>query len=730
MIQHFADKSANVVLVESTSSMRQSMAEVLKNAGFKNIQAVASIQDAYAQLETEVVHWMILPLGSDQPINAMHMLGLCVEVPELRHIRISLILDESERDVLSKAFDLGAMSWHPKTATKNEFQSEIEKLVQKLNTFNNTPTLVAADYLREHLVASKDPVARLLLETSLNTLFPGNPRLMLQLAKAQNSSGMTAQARATVGQVKIVGPELTAEADNVLSSFAPSEGDKAAGTANVLGVNSCVIIDSDDAVRSSIEALLKELGVTQVNAFGDGEAAWKHLDANPEPSLVLMEWRVPQISGPQLIQRIRHKGFHATTIILHSSLVKASDLNLLKEISVANLATKPYEKTSFLKAIIGTVQQERSPTEHQALERKFRTLLAANKVKEAKEAIGRFLTDTAVSDGRKALVEAELAFAMGDFHLARGRSIDSLKALGENILTLNVMAKTFMRLGDHGNALKCFEKAQSLSPQNIERLCLIAETQTDLGEKGESDAALAAAAKIDQGSSQVKEATARISVMSGPAELAQKLMSTLESAANVVSYLNNKAVASTRMGKFDLGFELYDKTLQSLGPDHELKGVVLYNLALAKIRSGDNTGAMKALEQAIATNSPRTKQKASSLHTRLKQAMDKGTNVKLHEDDKTAQALQSAMGSNDKESAKSVAPLVDDSKATLADFHAAIMDGLNPVRGEICCYMLYNFKGKLEEKLQNLFKNPPKYARRAAIEREESGGVDRAARAS
>lgn len=730
MSQSFKDKSASVVLVEPQASLRGSMSDVIKTAGFKNVQAVSSLQDAYAQIQTETVHWLIVPLAADQPINAMHLLGLCVEIAELRHIRISLILDEAEKYVIAKAFDLGAMSWHPKTANKSDFQGEIEKMLLKMSGYDFNPSLVAADYLRDYLTTAKDHTSRLLLDSSISTLFPGNPKLMLHLAKAQNAAGMTAQARITLVQAKMIGPEVAMEADNILGTFAAPTGDqKPASTTNVLGIAECVVIDPDDAVRTSIEELLQEMGVEQVHCFADGEAAWKHFEINPEPTMVLMEWRIPQLSGPQLIQRLRHKGFHGTTIVVHSSLVKPTDVNLLKEISVANLASKPYDRTALLKSLVGTIQQERSPTEHQAIERKFRTLLAAGKTREAKDVIGRFINDPNVPVGRKALVEAELAFSMGDYNTARTRAFDSMKASGENILTLNVMAKTFLRLGDHGNAMKCFEKAQNLSPQNIERLCLIAETQTEMGDDAAAAKTLQSATTLDKDGAQGKEAAAKIAIIGGAGDLAQKLMSSLDSIGDVVSYLNNKAVAATRMGNFEAGFDLYDKTIKSLPKDHDLTGVVFYNLALAKIRAGDNVGALKILDKSLAEKSSRVKQKAASLHTRLKLSVEKNVKMKLLEDDKTAQALHAGLEEAQKEGTKEVAPLVDQGTATLENLHAAIMDGLSPVRGEICCYMLYNFKGKMDDKLKALFNNPPKFQRRDSIKREESGGLERAMKA-
>jgi CheY-like chemotaxis protein len=56
----FKDKSARVLLVDSSGPVRQLLSEVTKSIGFANSQAVASIQDAHNILETEQVDWLLV----------------------------------------------------------------------------------------------------------------------------------------------------------------------------------------------------------------------------------------------------------------------------------------------------------------------------------------------------------------------------------------------------------------------------------------------------------------------------------------------------------------------------------------------------------------------------------------------------------------------------------------------------------------------------------------------
>ena len=106
MSQKFSDKTASTVIVDSSGSVRTLMGEVLKGQGFKTVQGVGSMGDAIAQLETESIDWLIIPLSAEQEINGLQVMQLCLEVPHLQHIRISLLLEENELWCLPKA------RWH------------------------------------------------------------------------------------------------------------------------------------------------------------------------------------------------------------------------------------------------------------------------------------------------------------------------------------------------------------------------------------------------------------------------------------------------------------------------------------------------------------------------------------------------------------------------------------------------------------------------------------------
>ena len=721
MSQKFSDKSASTVIVDPSGSVRTLIGDVLKSQGFKTVQGVGTIADAMAQLETEAVDWLVLPLNADQEINGLQIMQLVLEVPHLQHIRVSLLLEENEMWCLPKAFELGLLSWHAKPFTKVSLGADIDKFMKRLEATNWNMTHASADYVREYLQTNKDTKSHLAFEKRMLDVFPGNAELLTQLAKAQHASGKTDLAKSALNQAKLLQPDLEESILALAKQLFGSDGlgkAEAGSGMNAIGIKSVVIVDSDDTIRQSVRESLTGLGVPEIVDFSDGATAWEWLEKNPEPSLLIMEWRIPKLTGPLLIQRVRHHGFHELPIIVLSSLIKPEDMPLIREIGIANVVAKPIEKSALMSALVWTVQQERMPTEQLTVERKIRSLLTAKKVSEAQEFIGRYLQMPNISEGKRKLVEAELAYATNNVALARDMSVQALKASGENISVLNILAKSFMQLGDFANALKCFERAQKLSPMNIERLCMIAEAQVEVGEGDKAKEAMDKAGHLDPDAAQVQEASVKIAVFKGDVEIAKALMGELDNLSNVLSYMNNKAVASARCGKYEECIKLYEKTIDSVPDDRkDLRSIVRYNLGLAKVRGGDLEGSLKELDEAMKDPNSRVYKKAQSLHKRTKKALETGSDITIKDDEKFVSATSPKTAS---EGATN--------EASIADLHEAIVASVEPRKGDICCYMIFTSLENHDPRVKTMLEKMPKFQRRKAIEREETLGVDRQAK--
>lgn len=636
MSKRIQDRTARVVVVESSGAARQLVTSIARSTGFANVEGFPSLLDLINFLETDQCDWIISSLDAEsEGCNLLSLMNHCTFQPELQSVRFSALVGEQAKVFLLKAFELGLLGWHAKPFTKDSFAESFSQFLSYIDMYSGREDLVAAEYIRPILRENRAFDDWIKLEQNILNIHPGEVRLLVNLAEPYALKGMHSRACAILNQAKFLDPGISPYIDAKIStlgdkiSFNTSELDSNPAI-NTLGVDNVVIVDSDETIQKALKDILQECGVRSINCFQDGKSAAEFVDHNPDPGLVIHEWRLPKLSGPLFVQRIAMSGATNTPIIVLSSLIQAADMPLLKEMGVSTVVQKPFDRSEFLKALIWTLQEDRIPTDQGVTEIKIRKLLRAKRQDEAKALIAKFIANQSVPQHRKSLIEAELAYFHQDYVTARAAGLSALRNSGDSINALNLLGKTFMQLRDFPSALKCLQKAQNLSPNNIERLCQIAESQSELGESAASAETLSRAMDLDPDSTHIKEAQAKVAIKNGDTKSARCFMEKLNQLEDLVAYLNNKAVALAKCGQFDDSINQYLKTIEAL-PDSKpkLKSLVCYNLALALARASELEEALKYTNLALRKPSSKIKSKAKSLHNRLSQALRTGADFHL-----------------------------------------------------------------------------------------------------
>ncbi len=708
-------KECKIIVIDPSAPVRQMLTETIRQAlGFESVEAMASIADVLKFLEVDKVDWIITPLSADQPANALHLLKIVSEYPDLKNVRISLLLDPTENYVIPAASELGMLSWHKKPTIKDAVKAEMGELIACLDKFNGNEPITAAHYLSMHLKEAGLFHEQISLYKNLLQINPGNGEVLLQLAEPYVKINQPQNAIKILNQARMIDEGLKGRIDELSQALLLKPGSQTQSEAtvsgeavDVLSTDGCIVIDSDTVVGQGVKDLLTPLGVKNITHFSDGEEAWSFLEKNPEPQLIIMEWRIQKVSGPMLLQRIRSHGFYNVPIIILSSLLKPEDMPLLKEMGAANIVQKPLKKDLFVPACIWTIQQDRLPTEHQALERKIRLLTAGKKLEEAEPLQAQFLADPGVPIAKKCLIEAEYAFAKSDFNAARDSAIKSLKLSGDSIIVLNLLGKTFMKLRNFEAAVKCFNKADKISPNNIERICNMAESHADLGNQEAAAGSMDEAVTLDPDSKVAADSQIKVAIAGGDTDTAKKLMSQMESLDGLVAYMNNKAVTFAKMGETTEAVELYKKTIHSIPDNHvETKAVVIYNLALAQARNSELEAAIGKLNQVLAMPKNKISQKAASLKERLEKALASGSEFKLNSDTPVKSEPQSGT----------------DEATTLSNNEEfrQIMASVLAKKGDLCCYLLFHPIAEKDARVNSLFVKQPRFQKRETIERDES----------
>lgn len=718
MDEKFKDKKVKIVVSEPSGAIRQLIVETLKFFGYKNVQGLSSIKDLIGAVEVDPIDWVITNSYEDQETKAINLLKLVTETPSLKHIKTTVILDEKEASSLPICYELGLFFHLIKPFNKEsikQFFEDFEKNMEE-NKFNTAQ--VSAEYLRDHLVSQKNYAEQCHLERSLLKHFPGDLKVLKNLAIAQFNQGKNEESMLTLKQMLIIDPDHSKQLEEFgkkifgedfeIDKIKPSEN-----SVNTLNVKSCVIIDSDDAARKTTTDILKQLGIQEFHEFQDGKEAWEHIEKQNSIDLIIQEWKVPKVSGPQLIQRI-HQKLPTTPVIIISSLITDEDAPLLQEVGIDSVLTKPIDKAALSKQIVSVIQQDRVPTSADAMANKIQALLEANQYEEALIIKQKLIDNTEVPDLYKKKALAFFAFADKNYIQARDYAVIVIKGQSQSIAMLNFIGKCFMKLGDHHAALRCLDKAQQMSPMNIQRLCDIAESSSEAGMHDKAKATLEAAKKADDGSVKVKEAAAKVHLNAGEVSEAKEAMQNLGTLSNIIAYMNNKAVACALSGKVEESMAIYQKTIDSLPRDRkEQKAIITYNLALAHVRSQDLTKAKDNLKMSLVLGNFKVTQKIKSLLNKVKKAMDSNTELHLNSGSPPANGqAEQGKGKGKKEDLN----VVD---------HDSILNAMEANPGDICCFKIYTVSSEISEEINKVLEQKVRFKPRKAIQKEISSGIEK-----
>ncbi|MFK7823273.1 MAG: response regulator [Oligoflexales bacterium] len=714
------DRSASIIVIESFSAIRQTITDQLKSLGFKNINGVSNTKDAIGILEVEKVDWIICSSNLESPENNIQLLSLISSRMVLKHIRMTMFLEEEELGLVPILYEKGLLSHIMKPLNKTVIEEGLNKFVEHFekNAWNDVK--LSAHNLRSYLDEKKKYRSLIHLERGLLSLYPGECEYLLNLANPLFKEGETDSAKNVLKQVLMIDSGMAEQAEELAKSLFGQDFDlkkenEQSENVNILGVEHCLIIDSDDAARKEIRDVFEDFGVTKISEYDNGDDAWVSLNANSEPSLIIQEWRIPKVSGPIMIQRIRGK-FPSVPIVILSSLVSDDDKPLIQEMGVETVHEKPLQRDVFKKSLIYLVQQERLPANASVLERKIRQFLKSGKIKEAMAIKDQFVNNSEIPEVHKKSINAEFCYHNGNYVEARNLAIEAIKSDPNSIYLLNFIGKCLMQLEDHKAAVMCFKKAQVLSPKNIERLCDIAKASYEAGDTETCEKALAQGKAIDRENEGLKVTEAPIRIDLGPQSDAKDILAEMESIQELVSYMNNKAVALTKSGMIKEGIELYHKTIASM-PDNkkDTKFLVMYNLGLALAKHGDLKGAKAQLESILSESPKKIERKCHSLKLRIEKSLDTGSKLEFI----TAEKKEAPSADGGKTAAKEGE--IEDSVAVIGYIQS------NP--GEICCYKVFINPEEIDDKWKSIKDQIPHFKPRKAIEREEAAGLEKVMRA-
>lgn len=629
------DLKLPVVLVESSDSIREMMSSVFKDFGFPNVMAIEKYEDVLSLIASEKVGWIVGGPGLSTNPNLMHILSLTATHPALRDVLVSSFLEEEEKVILPKAFEMGLLSYHPKNFTPAALAADFSELFDGLDQVGNDTAEYSLQLLRKYLRNTNNNADLVALEESFSALRSGSPIHLNYLAEANAISGKRELAQSQMQQIVTCFPEMKETVEKSAVEFLGEDWQSGANRRSIFGDLVCHVLTGQPVLNDQINSALNDLGIENTSVYTSGKEYIEVVRGGARPNVLLFDWNLEDTENIVLIQLLQEiEGFNANILIFSDFVDPVADKAILRELGVFGTIKAPIAKEAIGKEILRISRDMWFPKAGETLEIKLRQSLKRGDINTAEHVLAGAQQSSGVSEGQKLFMSAQVQFAKGEVKRAAKEAMLSVEKMGDSIATLNFLGKCMMILGKFEVAVSCYDKANELAPGSIERLCQLSMAKLESNDlaSAETTISMAKGMALDSQTVAVTEATQQL--RNGDVDKARGTLSQLKSHLGVGSTLNNSAVANVKAGKLNDAFQLYERAAEALPEDMKaIRSVIQYNHALAIIRSnGDLKQAGELLTQAIeAATAEGVRTKAKSLLKRLKESQDSGAGIKLSE---------------------------------------------------------------------------------------------------
>ncbi len=650
----FEAKDASIIVAHPTNSLRSQITSTLKTLGFKTVNGAAEINDIVRLLGEEPKPqarpvWILTTLYPEDKANALQLGRLLRETDELNKTFWSLIAAQEDSYVLPLAIEQGLLSWHPvdQFSAVEAIKNEITSLIDVSTRHEYNPDLVALHYARLHLRNTQAYDRLLKLTGAMVELKPENGEFLYCYADALALNKQIDAAKRYATKALWMDKSLMQRVADLKDKDQANlfNRDEIAtleqtGTSvlGAFGLSRCVIVDPDDAARTHLRNALDGLGIKDVTEFEDGESAWDYIRDHHAGTILIMEWKLPKLSGTALLQRMHQKGIHDMPVIISSAQLGPQDRGLLEELGSGVLLQKPLSIEALDTHIRVAVKEENLPSSFKGIIRKVRTLLRQNNVSAAKKLWIASTKDILVPGPHRKVMDAEIMLAEARLEDAYLEAQAAAKLGATGAYFFNLLGKIAFALGDFDSSAEWFDKANKEVSINIQRLADLATVELHRGDTERASEMASSAERIDANNPRVVETKAMVAIEKGNLDEAAAMMAQLNDLMDIVAHLNNRAVALAWKGDHDRGIALYREALAAApkGQAQNQKSFapfVTYNMALALARKGDLAAAEKMAGSidplSISSMDGRLSVKVGGFQKRLKDAMKTGKKLDI-----------------------------------------------------------------------------------------------------
>lgn len=340
-----------------------------------------------------------------------------------------------------------------------------------------------------------------------------------------------------------------------------------------------LVIDDDQILNHQICQILNDYNIAEVDAAFDGQSGWEMV-LGGDYEIIIMDWKLPELSGIALFNRIRGvERLMGTPVLVVSGLIQKMDFRLLREFPCTRLLEKPFNHAALIRDVDQLHSEGQWYAEHTEKISALMAVVAADP-DHGLRGLKRLVADSPNPQPVLLLAARKLREAE---HLEL--AINILKLVLENdrgsIPAISELGRCLHLLGRFDEAMQFLRRADSMSPANVERLSLMGEVALNRTDADAAHDSFSEALKIDHENRRARKglrvAGTLAEMMHRPAGVHIK--------DTFASLMNTVAVNLAHSGEFSSAVERYEEAFHFIA-GKEASAKVAFNIGLAYLRWG------------------------------------------------------------------------------------------------------------------------------------------------
>jgi two-component system, chemotaxis family, chemotaxis protein CheY len=106
-----------------------------------------------------------------------------------------------------------------------------------------------------------------------------------------------------------------------------------------------LVIDDMLTMRKVVSKILRDIGFTDISEAPDGAKAWESINAGPKFGLIISDWNMPNLSGLELLRKVRaDEKYKGTPFLLVTAEAEQHQVVEAVKAGVDQYVVKPFTK--------------------------------------------------------------------------------------------------------------------------------------------------------------------------------------------------------------------------------------------------------------------------------------------------------------------------------------------------------------------------------------------------